>query len=135
MNWNIYNLVFKWIEFMYKNWFMLVLFKHIAGPGQKLILIFEGYFSHPIDYIYNMKQAFTLQSMAIFRGSFFYIFEGSFLHFGGKIAWSPRVMFFPELVYDLSFISLKHFSLTPILYPFCSHSCFFFYLITKDNQQ
>ena len=54
--------------------------------------LFEGYFSHPIDQICNIGQAFTLQSMAIFRGSFL-IFEGSFLHFGGEIAGSPRVIF------------------------------------------
>ena len=49
------------------------------------IFILGGYFSHPIDYkICNIKQAFTLQSMAILRGSF--------LHFGGKIARSPCVI-------------------------------------------
>ena len=45
------------------------------------------------------EQACTLQSMAIFRGSFLFLralfyFRGFFLlHFGGEIARSPRVIF------------------------------------------
>ena len=86
---------------------------HIVNIGQyqlsistrpQIIFFFGGYFSHPIDWICNIEQAFTLQSMAIFRGSFL-IFEGSFLHFGGEIARraGAPVYFFPDIdILDIS---------------------------------
>ena len=66
----------------------------VAFNRPKIQFLFRGYFSHPIDKICNIEQAFTLQSMAIFRGSF--------LHYGGKIARSPRVYLSLGLFYICS---------------------------------
>ena len=56
------------------------------------IFILGGFFSHPIDKLCNIKQTFTLQSMA--RGSFFY-FRGLFLAFGGRNRPEPLCFFAP----------------------------------------
>ena len=51
--------------------------------GQKLLLFFRGllFTAHWLNLQHWTGCYITLQSMSIFRGSFF-IFEGSFLHFG-----------------------------------------------------
>ena len=58
-------------------------YKHLKGlwTGQKLNFYLGGYFSHPTE-------AFTLQSMVIFRGSVWFS-RGPFLHCRGEIAQSP----------------------------------------------
>ena len=62
-------------------------------PGQKLNFHFRGllFTSHWL----NLQHwtGFYIAVYGNFQGLLF-IFEGSFLHFGGKIARSPRVLFF-----------------------------------------
>ena len=62
-------------------------------PGQKFNFYFRGLFytSHWL----NLQHwtGFYIAVYGDFQGRFFFIFEGSFLHFGGEIARSPHVFF------------------------------------------
>ena len=65
----------------------------VAERPKIKFFIFGGYFSHPIDKICNIEQALTLQSVAIFRGSFY--FWGLFFAFRGQNRPEPPCIFSP----------------------------------------
>ena len=59
------------------------------------IFIFVGYLSHWLNLQHWTCFYFFHCSLWQFSGAlFFFFFEGSFLRYGGKIAQSPRVIFF-----------------------------------------